>query len=235
VSKAWDDWSRTEGGTTANYFYFKKLIATWVSEAENVLELGCSAGPNVEFLSTFGTYHGIDVSEDAVRAARQRHPKCADKIVQGDFSDEIPFDVKFDLVVDRASLAHNDKLAIQLAVENVRNVMSPGAIFVCSDWFSVSHSEALRGALVELGLWGRTVTNYPDGQFKNIGKVHFSSWQELTEIFAGFERLFLQERITRRKGPGFAGRSPGWPWEGADYQFSDYDSAVWDLVVRKPK
>jgi hypothetical protein len=81
-----------------------------------------------------------------------------------------------------------------------------------------------------------TRTNYPDGQFREVGNVHFSSEKELVELFADFERVHLSERITRRpvRG-GFLPAGDDMPWISPHYADKEYVSAVWDFVVRRPR
>jgi len=235
MTEAWNEWGSARSTAESPYGAFYKLVRNWVVEGR-VLELGCSTGMNITKLSEIGEYHGIDLSPTSVDIARRNHPEHATRIVQGDFSDELPFvEGGFDAVVERASIPHNRKETIWHTLENVYNALKPGGIFVSYDWFSMSHSEAHRGRPVEMGLWGRTMTDYDDGQFRDIGLVHFSTYEELRELFQRFQGLFIQERSTVRKAPGFAAEVPHFPWESIEYRFAEYRSALWDIVVRKPK
>jgi len=229
---AWDSWAADHARHVGAHVTFNKLVFGWVAEG-TILELGCSAGQNIPIIAQVGPYRGMDISESAVQIARAGYPDHAEHIKQGDFSDEIPWD-NLDAVVERASVAHNTREAIDATVENVYRALKPGGIFVSSDWFSMAHSEAGRGLTIEHSLWGRTLTGFNDGQFRGVDRVHFSTEEELREIFHKFEGLYLQERRVIRKAPGFARAIPPFPSESEVFRFAEYTTAVWDLVVRKP-
>ena len=80
---------------------------------QRVLELGCGAGANIPLFEKLGTdYHGIEGSPSIVQSLHEQFPNIKDRIVVGDFTKTIPFDGKFDLVVDRSSITHNVTSAI---------------------------------------------------------------------------------------------------------------------------
>ena len=62
-------------------------------------------------------------------------------IVVGDFTQDIPYDEVFHLVVDRALLTHNTTSAIKNTLSIVRNKMRPGSKFIGIDWFSTEHTD----------------------------------------------------------------------------------------------
>lgn len=219
-SPEWENWYQTNDPIEGWYPELTKLITVWVQEADKVLELGPGSGGNIPFILDRGwNYYGIEGSETAVRTLREKYPKA--NIIQGDFT-EYPYrpETIFDLVFERASIAHNDTDGISRALKLVYDCLAPGGIFISSDWFSMNHSEAKRGA-------------YQDGQFDGVGVVHFSAEKELTVLFRDFDRLFIQERITRRPKPAFAKLNDPRNISPA-FADQDYQSAVWDLVVRKP-
>jgi SAM-dependent methyltransferase len=212
-----------------------RLVRTSIVEADKILELGVGLGANIPFLSEIGEYYGIEGSEKAVTYLHNEFPRMADRIALADFSRVQPFGTGFDAVVERASVPHNDIAAIKRTLALVWASLKPGGLFISSDWFSMNHSEAYRGETIEASANGRTATCFPDGQFVGLDSVHFSDVDELSALFAYFERLTLQERIERRKGPGFAPRVVPVRWRSAAFNDKDYDLAVWDIIVRKPK
>ena len=212
---------------------FSKLILSYVSEADRILELGAGLGNNIPDVARYGLYYAIDGSQSAVEQMHKDYPNLRDRIVCGDFTLDIPFERGFDAVVERASVAHNDLAGIKRTISNVFDVLKPGGIFASSDWFSVRHSEFSQGR-GKLTACYATRCGYEDGQFADIGKVHFSSEAELIDIFAAFDRIFLQERLTIRKAPGFVPSNDSRPWIAPCFEGVDYTSAVWDIVCRRP-
>lgn len=199
-----------------------------------MLELGCGAGGEIDFYNSalhFG-WHGIDGSEEAVKQLCANHADVRASVVVGDFTKELPFGGEYDFIVDRAAVTHNALPDIRRCMRLVLDALKPGGVFVGCDWFSTKHSEANRGS--ELG--NRTRTGYADGQFKDIGIVHFTDEAELIELFDGFEVFFLQERTTRRSGPSMLVPQPAQAhWISQAFWKVDYVSAVYDIVARKPK
>jgi SAM-dependent methyltransferase len=197
-----------------------------------VLELGCGDGGNIPFFSTVkAAYFGIDGSHAAVSKALARYPQYVNRIVCGDFTREQPFPYKFSLIVDRAAVPHNDTASIRSCVDLIWDSLLPGGLFMSSDWFSSNHSEATNGEPVDQC----TRTGYPEGQFDGIGRVHYSSYEELSELFARFEPVVIQERMTRRPVGGFMKEVTDPRWISKRFKGLEYTSAVWDFVVRKPK
>lgn len=213
--------------------HFHHLINMHVVEAERTLEIGCGLGGNIPSLLDKPTeYFGIEGSQTAVTAVHQRWPNLRNNIVCGDFTKEIPFERdSFDLICERASIPHNDLPAIHRCMDMIFALLKPGGLFISSDWFSSAHSEVVRGREVSKG----TRTDYPDGQFDGIGTVHFSDEAELLSIFRRFERIRLTENITRRPAPGFVEAPEDFRWISPEFAATEYRSAVWDIVVRKPQ
>jgi SAM-dependent methyltransferase len=180
-----------------------------------VLELGCGAGANIPFFQSLGVqYHAVEGSESMVQRLHGRFPDLKERIVAGDFTLELPFETEFDLVVDRASLTHNDTAAILRCLDLVWRALRPGAHFIGIDWFSTQFSEFPLGPR---DADPNTRGNYARGPFAGVGRVHFSDEAHLRELFARFEFVLLEEKVVRQFNPG------------GNEQF-----AAWNLVVRKP-
>lgn len=220
-SVEWENWYQTHDPIEGWYPELVKLITIWVREADKVLELGPGSGGNIPLILAKGwNYYGIEGSETAVRTLREKYPQIAEQIILGDFTKENNFRGEFDLVFERASIAHNSLSAIRLALAGAWASLKPGGIFISSDWFSTNHSEADR-------------FEYRDGQFAEVGCVHFSDEEELADLFKDFDRLFIQERIVRRPKPSFCPLKDPRNISAA-FADQDYQSAVWDIVCRKP-
>ena len=225
----WDELYKNNDVSANIILEFHTLIGRHVVEAAKTLELGCGTGNNISLLLRMPTdYYGIDFSQTAIDGARALYPYIAGKLLCRDITKELPFpNDTFDLVCDRASLAHNDSKAIEAGLREVLRVLKPGGIFIASDWFSAKHSERERGEYMADA--GRTRNGYPDGQFANIGAVHFFDDAEIIGAFADFEMVMVQERLTR-----FPPQRGLYMWVSPYYVHKEYISAVWDIVVRKP-
>jgi hypothetical protein len=108
----------------------------------------------------------------------------------------IPFSGKFDLILDRSSLAHNSTLGIKNCLNLVCEKLHTHGKYIGVDWFSTLHSEYVRG---EDGDDIFTRKNYLDGQFKNLGNAHFSNQNHLEDLFKNFKFLVLEEKIITSK------------------------------------
>ena len=170
-----------------------------------VLELGFGAGANVAFFASLGVeYFGTEGSESAVkRVGRRFANQPSITLACCDFTQSMPFDGPFDLVVDRSSLTHNSATAIRGCLQLVGSRMKRGAKFIGIDWFSADDSQFLAGR--EAGDY-YTRTDFNSGPYKSVGLVHFSDRKHLMELLSGggfeIERLeHKRSEIVMPKGP----------------------------------
>jgi SAM-dependent methyltransferase len=164
-----------------------------------VLELGCGAGANIPFFASLGVeYFGIEGSATVVGRLRERYPAMQDRIVAGDFTQEVPFDTEFDLVVDRSSLTHNTTTDIMRCLGIIHDKLKPMGTFIGIDWFSTSHPDYLKGIRVGDDF---TRSGYQDGRFSDVGQVHFSDEPHLRDLFLHFEFLTLEHKTVQRHIP----------------------------------
>lgn len=164
-----------------------------------VLELGCGAGANIPFFQRLGVqYYGMDGSEFIVKKLWKMYPDHRDRIAIGDFTEEIPFDERFDVVVDRAALTHSTTSGIKKANKLIYDRMSHGGKFIGIDWFSTRHSDYKKGSKHEDEY---TRTEFQDGQFARLGCVHFSDKNHLQELFASFKIRIMEHKILTREIP----------------------------------
>jgi phospholipid N-methyltransferase len=179
-----------------------------------VLELGCGAGANIPFFLAMGMdYHAIEGSQTIVDHLHGRFPELRDNIVQGDFTAVLLDSDKFDVILDRAALTHNSASDIHNTLEKSLNSLTDQGTFLGIDWFSTKHSDIVKGQRVDDAF---TYSNFPDGQFYNVGKVHFSDKDHLKELFRHFDILSLQEKLATDYG----GDNP-------------HTVASWNIVGRK--
>lgn len=157
-----------------------------------LLELGPGAGANIPLFRHLQVkYAAVEGSPSIVAALRERFPEYRDDIVVGDFIQQIPFAPGFDLIVDRCSLTCNNAAAIRTCLANLQGMLGPDGLFMGIDWFSTAHGDFKGGEPAEDAF---TRTNFTSGQFKGLGRVHFSDEFHLRELFAGYELLVLDHK-----------------------------------------
>lgn len=195
-STEWEDvYSSGKGGDLWPWSDLVSYVMRYTQLAKTpyrVLELGCAIGANVPFFEHLGVeYYGIEGSASAVQELQKRFPKFSEHIVVGDFTKSIPFDVAFDLIVDRASLTHNTTKAIQNCIDLIRKNLTPNGLFIGIDWFSTVHSDFKIG--LEAGD-PNTKEHFEKGQFKDIGRTHFSDKEHLELLFKDFTITKLEHK-----------------------------------------
>lgn len=145
-----------------------------------VLELGCGMGANIPFFISEGhNYFGVDASQTAILYNKKKFPLIEGNIKECDFTKEIPFKNKFDLIFDRASITHNDNESILKCLNTISQKINSKGYFIGIDWFSKNHSDYCDELEMEAG----TKSSVNSAQFKGTGKVHFFDRQEIKEIF----------------------------------------------------
>lgn len=231
---AYENGQRKPAGITGSLIVlFNNFIGHLAGQ--KILELGCGVGPNLRYLSlSEADYYGVDASHSAVDEATDQgihHGIDPSHFACCDFTLGQPFGGEFDVVFDRASISHNPCAGIKSTMETVYAALKPGGIFIGSDWFSQSHDEFKRG----LGVDAHTRRGYPDGQFAGTGNVHFADEGELRDLFQWGQSLWIVERLTRYPKVGlFMSQPHQASWIGKDFEGTEYISAVFDFVVRKP-
>lgn len=157
-----------------------------------VLEIGCGAGANISFFKALGVeYFAVEGSAAAVTKLHDTYPELKENIRTADFTNAIPFDDTFDLVVDRASLTHNSTAAIKRSIRLITDKLKPNGVFIGIDWFSTAHSDYNEGVVAEDVF---TKTNLINGQFVGLGRVHFSNAAHLQELFSNYEILVMEHK-----------------------------------------
>ena len=166
-SSEWD--TRYQENTHMSIWPWSDLVSLVMRhkpQKENfkVLELGCGAGANIPLFASLGAnYYAVEGSKTIVKKLHQQYPQFKGNIVSGDFTKDIP-DEKFDLIVDRAALTHNDERAIIECIDVCYQQLEIGGKFIGIDWFSTDYSEFKKGN--EAGdVW--TKNNFKEGNFRN--------------------------------------------------------------------
>jgi SAM-dependent methyltransferase len=166
----------------------------------NVLELGIGAGANVPFFQWLGVnYKAVDGSPAIIQELKKKFPQLTENLKVADFTREIPFDGFFDIIVDRASLTHNDTESIRRGLSIILDKMKPGAGFIGIDWFSTNHSDFKLGTPLLTDSF--TCSNFESGQFAGVGNVHFSNKEHILDLLKGFEVKILEEKIITKSIP----------------------------------
>ena len=195
---------------------FYRHCSKTVSGNGVVFELGCGAGSNIPFIQSLGMdYYGVDGSETVVKKLHQKFPELKERVTVGDFTQKDCFSrlPEVDIVIDRASVTHNNQLSIANTLKNSYDVLKSGGHYIGIDWFSTKHSDFVLG---EEGGDAYTRQYIACGQFENVGNVHFSDEKHLCELFSSFDIISLEEKIINAYKPK------------NNHQFSS-----WNIVAKK--
>jgi len=160
-----------------------------------VLELGSGAGPNIPFIQSLKMdYYGIEGSPTVVKRLHQKYPELKETVIVSDFTNIKSFIgiPKIDIVIDRASVTHNNLPAIQDTLKNCYRKLNNSGYFIGIDWFSTKHADFKLG--VE-SVDKNTRMNIKSGQFENVGNVHFSNKKHLRSLFSDYEIVVLEEKV----------------------------------------
>ena len=220
-SKEWDEiYSLNQQLTSWPWSDLVSLIHRHCKDAIKnngvVLELGCGAGPNIPFIRSIGMeYYGVEGSKSVVQKLHKKFPELAERVAVGDFTSKdcflsIPM---LDIIIDRASVTHNNQRSITKTIGNSFDSLNSGGHFIGIDWFSTKHSD------FGLGIDGgdtNTRKEIKTGQFANVGVVHFSDEKHLRSLFSSFDIISLEEKIINTYEPK------------NNHQFSS-----WNIVARK--
>ena len=164
----------------------------------SVLELGCGAGSNIPFFHQLQyDYYSVEGSSEIVNRLKKKYPKFKRKIVVGDFTKKIPFKKKFNIIIDRGSMTHNDVLAIKKSLVLVSKSLKKDGIFMGFDWFSKNDSDFNKGEKVD----NFTKTNIRTGKLKNVGKIYFTDLKNLKKLFYKWKILEIYEKVYKYHKP----------------------------------
>ena len=116
----------------------------------NVLEVGCGAGNNIWFFAREGfATHGIEGSASALGYAGDRltaEGLTAD-LRHGNIQ-SLPFgDETMDFILDRGSITHNTRPAIEDTIDEARRVLKPGGRLLFPDVHDRSQGHEIRPRL----------------------------------------------------------------------------------------
>ena len=107
----------------------------------------------------------------------------------------------------------NTTEAIKNCLNLIYEKLNPEGKYIGIDLFSTMHSEYQRGERSEDDF---TKTNFKDGPFVGLGRIHFFDRPHLIELFKKFEIQRLEHKVSNIKIPD----------EGYTY-------AAWNLLAKK--
>jgi len=194
--------------------YVSRYAKRCKGERLSVLELGCGYGANIPFFQHLeADYYAVEGSSTAVNYLKAKFPRFADNIFWGDYTNNIPFELSFDIIVDRASLPFNDISSINKTLSICYDKLHDKGLFIGIDWYSPDHSEFMNG---QPTIDPFTRANFTDGIFAGTGNVHFFSHDHLTALFMRYRMLVLEHKLVEQRIPD-----------------SSYKFAAWNFVAQK--
>ncbi len=161
-----------------------------------VLELGCGAGANIPFLAGFDgiNYYAVEGSNYIVNRLKEKYKNKVNVFIKcGDFTKEIPFEEKFDLIVDRSAITHNRLPDIKKILSLVAEKLKAGGVFIGVDWHSVCYS-FFQEDIEEYEVIDERTRIYKTGDFAGSGITHFSDEAHIRELLDGFDIKVLYEK-----------------------------------------
>lgn len=184
-NKHLSQWPWSEVVSICNRYCRKQIN----NKSKKILELGFGAGANIPFfLSKPIKYYGVEGSKVIFLKVKKKYKKIKKNLFNRNFSEKIFKNMKFDLILDRASVTHNNKENIVKIIEEAKNILNKGGLYIGIDWYSQNCSDFTKK---------NNSNNYlflKSGIFKNIGGVYFSSKKDILKFFEDFKILYLSEK-----------------------------------------
>jgi SAM-dependent methyltransferase len=152
-------------------------------DSPNILDLGCGTGWLSNILSNYGAVTGIELSVEAIEAAKERFPQV--NFVSGDFF-AVDFDDKFDFVIASEVLEHFEDQ--ESLIDKIATVLKPGGMLVITTPNGLLQQEAdVRASL--------------DGRWQPI-----ENWRSPKELYRLISRkLSVDKHYSIELGWGHAG------------------------------
>ncbi len=174
----------------------------------NVLEIGCGAGANINFfLGLKSNYYGVDGSQHIIQKLKKKFPNIKNRLKVSDFTESLPFKIKFDLIIDRGSMTHNSTASITNGMKILQKFLKKKGLYIGTDWFSSKDHFSKKGEKIDDNY---TRIKVPHPSYINVGKIHFSTQNHLKEIFRKWQILELSEKITQVRIPNKKIRRAYW-------------------------
>lgn len=168
-----------------------------------VLELGSGAGANIPFFAAIGAeYCGIEGSVTEVQKQQERRLISHDtdesplvNVLAGDFTEMLPFDGQFDLILDRSSVTHNTTADIRKTIALAYEKLRKGGYYFGLDWFSTS-SDYFQSTAERYDVIDDHTRVFHSGYFEGLGNVHFSDADHICDLFQQMTLIELYEKTS---------------------------------------
>lgn len=163
-----------------------------------VLEVGCGTGNNLWFIDELGfDSYGIDGSKTGCEYAKKNlaFRNSSVRIEQAYF-DDLPFDDNsIDILIDREATCCGTIEDIKSSWREANRVLKSGGI-VISFLFSDDSPYCIKANNNECShtkIEKNTFTDFEEGAFSDLGKVHFTSYDEIFQIFDFCDIKFINK------------------------------------------
>ena len=176
-----------------------------------LLEIGCGSGCNIPFFlkeKNLYEYYAIDNNDRWIKNLKKRYPSINKNLFHGNFSN-YSFNQKFDIILDRCSMTHNNEKNIFLALKNLKKFLNKKGLYIGVDWWSTKHSDCKKINHYES-------RSFKKGDFAGVSGVYFSNKKQILNFFKSWKILYLSENI-----------------EKLEYPKKNKKIASWDIVAEK--
>jgi ubiquinone/menaquinone biosynthesis C-methylase UbiE len=189
-------------GSQINKWPFSDLVSTVLKITSKkvrsnivILEIGCGTCNNIWFLASEGfDTHGIDMSKTAIQYGQKRLQCLGLKadLKVGDIS-KLPWpNSKFDIVIDRGALTHNNHENIREILNEAYRVLKLDGMIISSTLYGLNHPDRAFGKELSYHAFDK----FTQGYFKNVGLTSFFNAEDLQSLFANFKQVEISRHTT---------------------------------------
>lgn len=156
---------------------------------KHVLEVGSGRGGGASYISRYlspARITGMDIAKNAIRLARQHHQESNLDFMQGN-AEKLPFaNDSFDVVINvESSHAYG---SVPRFLAEVKRVLRPGGVFLCTDLRGPEGMEKLKGQLEGSGLKLISEENITMNVIEAIEKEDHIKQERIKQHIAGWMR-----------------------------------------------
>ena len=171
-------------------------------------------GANIKFIKSLGhQYYGCDASEISINHLKQQFNDLKNNLFTFDFTKELP-KMKFDVIIDRASVTHNPRESIMKAIDLSSKSLKKNGVFIGIDWFSKKSSD-FKNSVKIVDIHTRKFKVNESPYFSDLGYVHFSNLRDLKKIFSNFTLIHIQHKTIQ------------------NHDYSNHQISTWNFVAKK--
>lgn len=158
-----------------------------------VLDYGCGNGIHMEFLESRwpkSIFYGLDISDIAIKQAKNRLPEWAENFKQCEPVPNIKSlfgEVKFDLVVANQVLYYLDDPDLDNVLNQIYQALNPGGIIFIS-WMGVENFYFDLSRPIE----GKSLRKIElNNRLKETSEINIKSKEEFSSLFKKYQKLHL--------------------------------------------